>query len=115
LWYINAGHTPAIVHDGGDSELRATGVPFGLFSHAIHEAQVTVLNALSRFVLVSKGLADVRGPNSAFALAGVREVISREAGGAEQVCAAVLGAAEAFEKRRNSRQRDRTVLALVRL
>src|SRR5450432_3282234 len=35
ICYVNAGHTPGLVRDGkGISELPATGLPLGLFSHA---------------------------------------------------------------------------------
>ena len=42
--YSNAGHVPGLVRDRtGISTLPATGLPFGLFSHATHDASMTVL------------------------------------------------------------------------
>src|SRR5437868_10711714 len=44
LTYVNSGHTPALVRDSdGVSQLPATGVPLGLFSHAVTDAQLCVL------------------------------------------------------------------------
>ena len=114
LWYVNAGHTPALVHDGTNTELRATGVPFGLFSHAIHEAQVTVLDVPSAFLLISKGLTEMGGRRREFGLAGAKNVITERAANAQQLCAAVLDAADTFAGSRNLRQQDRTAVALVR-
>lgn len=114
LWYVNAGHTPALVHDGSNTELRATGVPFGLFSHAIHEAQVTVLDVPSAFLLISKGLAEIGARRREFGLAGAKNVLTKQSANAQQLCAAVLDAADAFAGNRNSRQHDRTAIALLR-
>lgn len=110
LWYVNAGHTPALVHDDDPRELGASGVPLGLFSHAIHDAQISVLGLGSAFVLVSKGVTEMRSGRQEFGLAGVR-ALAAQAGDAAGLCAAVLDAAERFGK---AARQDRTAVALVR-
>ncbi len=115
LWYVNAGHAPAVVQDAAQAELQATGVPFGLFSHAIHDAQVTVLKPGSAFLLLSKGLADAQERGQKLALRGAKAIMAKAHGrNASQLCAAVLDSAEASPDPRPARQRDCTVVALVR-
>ena len=117
LWYVNAGHTPGLVWDRESlQELSATGVPFGLFSHAIHDAQVTVLPAGSSFLLVSKGVIEMRARSEEFGLERVKGVLSVRHAAANDLCRAVLAAAEQFAAsgRPNARQ-DRTALALVKV
>src|SRR5262245_42909639 len=45
--YFNAGHTPGLLRDGGNGsgviELRATGLPLGLFSHATPDASIVAM------------------------------------------------------------------------
>jgi serine phosphatase RsbU (regulator of sigma subunit) len=51
--YSNAGHVPGLVRDHtGISQLPATGLPFGLFSHATHDASMTVLEPGAALLLV---------------------------------------------------------------
>jgi serine phosphatase RsbU (regulator of sigma subunit) len=114
LWYVNAGHSPALIHDSGYTELSATGVPFGLFSHAIHDAQVTVMNSQSAFVLASKGTIEMGGRGREFGLAGVGQASDQAGANAEQLCTAVLDAAERIAGPRNLHRHDRTVVSLVR-
>jgi serine phosphatase RsbU (regulator of sigma subunit) len=114
LWYVNAGHTPALIHADGAQELGASGVPFGLFSHAIHDAQVTVLQPGAAFLLISKGVVEMGARRREFGLGGAKQVIASEREPADVLCAAVLDAAERFAEGRSPRQHDRTALALVR-
>ncbi len=97
VFYINAGHTPALVRDGkGVGELVATGLPLGLFSHATHEAQMTVLEPGSALVLVSKGLVETRARDE-FGLPRVREFLEKvELNSAEEVCFDLLKRVQKF-------------------
>lgn len=114
LWYVNAGHTSGLVHDGAVHELSASGVPLGLFSHAIHDAQIAVLPPRSSFLLISKGVAEVRYRRQEFGLDGAKTVVARRDLNAPAMCEALLDAADEFADDRYSRHHDRTVIALVR-
>lgn len=61
LFYINAGHTAALLRDqDGITQLPAQGPPLGLFSHTTSDAQMSVLQPGSALLLVSKGLIEAR-------------------------------------------------------
>src|SRR5437763_12855655 len=59
LTYVNSGHTPALVRDTeGLTQLKANGVPLGLFSHAVTDSQIRVLQPGATLLLASKGLIE---------------------------------------------------------
>ena len=116
--YTNAGHTPALLHDGtGIAELASTGLPLGLFSHATCEAPTVGLAKGASLLLVSRGVVDCDGGNShsgAFGLDRVKQAFeSYEGNAAQAVCSAVLEAVAAFSGNSPICD-DRTALALVR-
>jgi phosphoserine phosphatase RsbU/P len=126
-WYINAGHTPAlhIVANGDTDELIASGIPFGLFSHTTHDAQLVILQPQSCLVIASRGLVEMRAGGREFGIAGVSAAAAAHSRAvADDVCQAVLGASDRFLAElpvpriqlghRQSRHPDRTVLAIVR-
>src|SRR5205085_8850122 len=54
LFYVNAGHTPALLRDeDGVTLLEANGLPFGLFTHATHDGQPCVLRPGAAVLLAS--------------------------------------------------------------
>ena len=56
--YFNAGHTPGLVRDrSGCSELPATGLPLGLFSHVACEAPMVALEPERRYFWSPGGLS----------------------------------------------------------
>ncbi len=64
--YFNAGHTPGLVRDrSGCSELPATGLPLGLFSHVACEAPMVALEPGATLLLVSRGVVEgvCKGPS----------------------------------------------------
>src|SRR5258706_7364179 len=70
--YGNAGHVPCLVRDhSGISQLPATGLPFGLFSHATHYASMTVLEPGAALLLVSRGVIEARCQGNEFRVEGV--------------------------------------------
>ena len=109
LWYVNAGHTPAIVHDGECKLLPAGGVPLGLFAYATREAQVYVLQPGAAFAAISKGTVEEEGFELVQAAAVVAE---HRSAGAGQICDALLSAAR--PTKRNKSPQDQTVMVLVR-
>ncbi len=59
LCYSNAGHTPGLLRDGsGITELGATGLPLGLFSHATTDAPTVGLEKGAALLLVSRGVVE---------------------------------------------------------
>lgn len=126
-WYINAGHTPAlhIVANGDTDELVASGIPFGLFSHTTHDAQLVILQPGSCLAIASKGLVEMRAGGREFGMAGFSAAAaSNDRTSAEDVCQAVLAASDRFLAElpvprialgnRQARHPDRTVLSVIR-
>jgi sigma-B regulation protein RsbU (phosphoserine phosphatase) len=103
LCYTNAGHTPGLLQDGaGIVELRSTGLPLGLFSHATCEAPTVGLDKGAALLLVSRGVVegkckDDRADDLEFGLERVKEHL-RDSGslGAEALCATILNAVGEF-------------------
>ncbi len=126
LWYINAGHTPGIVRDAnGVSTLDATGLPMGLFSHAIHDAALRVLAPQSVVLLASKGLVEAKAGNEEFGIQRLRELVTMaQAASALDLCKQVLATNDAFMKSGRAwhvafthgqrKSDDRTALAIMR-
>jgi serine phosphatase RsbU (regulator of sigma subunit) len=113
--YFNAGHTPGLLRDGDRViELRATGLPLGLFSHATHDAFIAALEPGDALVLVSRGIVEAKHRMKEFGLDRVKENLQRvQKKSAQQICAAILDQVREFTGQ-PSRQNDLTVLALAR-
>lgn len=113
--YVNAGHTPGLVRDNsGTSELAATGLPLGLFSHTTCEAPIMALEPGADLLLVSRGVVEAECEGDEFSLKSVENVLEKTAGRtADAICAAVIQAVQEFSCRRPARN-DLTALALVR-
>jgi len=86
--YVSAGHTPAFIKGKGEvTQLDPTGLPLGLFSHATHDAQVSVAQPGSAIVLVSKGLVEITWRRQEFGLDRVREALQeKEFSSAQDIC-----------------------------
>jgi serine phosphatase RsbU (regulator of sigma subunit) len=103
LCYTNAGHSPGLLRDHtGIAELRATGLPLGLFSHATCDAPTVGIEKGAALLLVSRGVVegkckDDKKEDLEFGLERVKERL-RDAGsgGAKDLCAAVLNAVGEF-------------------
>ena len=115
LSYVNAGHTPALLKDGGGiTQLQANGIPLGLFSHATHDASVAVMEPGAAVLLVSRGLVESRSRSKEFGLDRVTQVLqAHEFHHAQEICTEVLKAAETFT-RKPTAENDTTALALLR-
>jgi serine phosphatase RsbU (regulator of sigma subunit) len=113
--YSNAGHVPGLVRDHtGISLLPATGLPFGLFSHATHDASVTVLEPGGALLLVSRGVIEARCRGNDFGLEGVSATFEHaEVLSAQRLCVAILDGVERFMCAPPTHN-DVTALALVR-
>jgi serine phosphatase RsbU (regulator of sigma subunit) len=99
--YINAGHLPALVRNGGITQLDASGLPLGLFSHATHDAQLVVLEPGSVLLLASKGLVELRFGRKEFGLERLKQtLLEAPHGSAAAVCQSVLDQARSFSERK---------------
>jgi serine phosphatase RsbU (regulator of sigma subunit) len=116
VWYINAGHTPALLHDSTVTKLAASGVPLGLFAHAVHDGQVCVIQPGGALVAVSKGIAETGAKSPELGLHGLwRTVQQRGTASAEELCARVLRHADDNTRFwRHAKNHEGTVLAIIR-
>jgi len=73
LWYVNAGHTAALVRDPASvTELAATGLPLGLFSHATCDASALAMQPGGALLVVSRGIVEAKSRGAEFGLEAVK-------------------------------------------
>lgn len=117
LCYTNAGHTPGLLRDeAGISELRSTGLPLGLFSHATVDAPTVALKESAVLLLVSRGVVECGhdASDEELGLDRVKQSLqSASVTRAQALCAYILDAVKRFGAGRPVCD-DRTALALVR-
>ncbi len=115
ICYFNAGHTAGLLRDGaGITELGATGLPLGLFSHATCEAPLVALPPGGALLLVSRGLLEGKRRREEFGLERAKSSLRQSAGKtAKEVCAAAIDGVQQFMRKPPSHN-DVTALALIR-
>ena len=113
--YSNAGHVPGLIRDdSGIRELPATGLPFGLFSHATHDAPMSALAPGASLLLVSRGVLEGRCKGDEFGMEGVRETFRQaKAPTANRICVEILDGVTRFMCAPPTHN-DVTALALLR-
>src|SRR5271165_2974949 len=113
--YCNAGHTPGLLRDhAGVSELPATGLPLGLFTHMISDAPIVALEPGAVLLLASRGIVEAKCKAQEFALQGVKEVLQQsKAARAKDLCVSVLDQVQRFMCTAPTHD-DVTALALAR-
>lgn len=113
--YVNAGHTPALLRDHtGITELGATGLPLGLFSHSAADASIVALEPGASLVLVSRGLVEANRKGKEFGLEHVKEILlATPTPSAEEINAAILGQVRQFLGPKPV-SNDVTILSLTR-
>ena len=113
--YFNAGHPPGLLRDvTGITELKATGLPLGLFSHATCDAPLVGLPPGATLLLVSRGLLEGKRGGEEFGLERVKSNLQQGAGeSAKELCATTIEAVQQF-MRKPPVHNDVTALALVR-
>jgi sigma-B regulation protein RsbU (phosphoserine phosphatase) len=113
--YTNAGHTPALLRDhSGITQLEASGLPLGIFSHATHSASTCALEPGTALLLVSRGIVEAEHEGQEFGLAGVKESLQgASALTAQDLCLAILQSAEQFMEAPPAHN-DVTALVLLR-
>ena len=120
LCYTNAGHTAALLRgQEGITELRATGLPLGLFSHATCDSPTVGLAAGAALLVVSRGVVecslDHGGSEQEFGISRIQQLLL-EAGSqsAQELCSSILSASGAFRAQAVQCE-DLTALALLRI
>ncbi len=113
--YFNAGHTPGLLrHGSGVTELAATGLPLGLFSHVTCDAPTAALEPGAALVLVSRGMLEGKYRGEEFGLPKVKDSLQRAtAGSAKELCLTLLDQVHQY-MRTPPTHNDVTALALVR-
>jgi serine phosphatase RsbU (regulator of sigma subunit) len=113
--YFNAGHTPGLVRDrAGVSELPATGLPLGLFSHMVPDAPMVALEPGAALLLASRGIVEGKYKAEEFGLERVKEVLQQSrAPSAKELCVSMLDHVHEFMHTAPTHD-DVTALALVR-
>jgi len=96
--YFNAGHTPGLVRDAeGVSELPATGLPLGLFSHTTCEASTVFLQPGAALLLVSRGIVEAKCGGEELGLESIKKGFHENtAADAKQLCLSVLDHVQKF-------------------
>jgi serine phosphatase RsbU (regulator of sigma subunit) len=115
ICYFNAGHTPGLLRDpSGITELKATGLPMGLFSHAPCEAGVVALPPGAALLLVSRGVLEGKRKREEFGLERVKSGLQQAVGEtAKELCVTMIDGVQQF-MRKPPVHNDVTALALVR-
>jgi len=115
ICYFNAGHTPGLLRHGrGITELPATSLPLGLFSHLTADAPTFAVTPGAAFLVASRGLVEAKRKSQEFGLSQVKEYLlrcSEEA--APKICSTILEHAQQFAAP-GTPKNDMTVVALSR-
>ena len=113
--YFNAGHPAGLVRDHtGITELPATGLPLGLFSHTTVDVSTVVLPPGAGLLLVSRGIVEAKCSGEDFGLEQVKVGFGDwSAGSAKELCMAILGRVQDFMCTPPTHN-DVTALALIR-
>jgi serine phosphatase RsbU (regulator of sigma subunit) len=115
ICYFNAGHTPGLLRDqSGVTELKATGLPMGLFSHATCDASLVALPPGAALLLVSRGVLEGKHRREEFGLERVKNGLQQAVGEtAKELCATTIDGVQQF-MHKPPVHNDVTALALVR-
>jgi serine phosphatase RsbU (regulator of sigma subunit) len=115
LWYLNAGHAAALIRDSaGVSELPATGLPLGLFSHTTCDASAVVLQPGAALLLVSRGVVEAKSHDREFGLEAVKAALRETTSViASEICLSILARVREFSGA-PPESSDVTALALAR-
>jgi serine phosphatase RsbU (regulator of sigma subunit) len=113
--YFNSGHTPGLARDRyGVTELPATGLPLGLFSHMVSNAPMVALEPGAVLLLASRGIVEARSKHEEFGLERVKQTLQQSNGAsAKELCVSVLNQMQQFTGTAPTHN-DVTALALAR-
>lgn len=113
--YTNAGHTPGLLRDDkGISELPATGLPLGLFSHTTRDAPTVGIAQGGVLMIVSRGVVEGQYKREEFGLDRVKETLEKtHATSAKELGLTILDGVKQF-MRTPPTHNDVTALVLTR-
>ena len=113
--YFNAGHTPGLLRDKKEvSELGATGLPLGLFSHVTCDAPTIGIAPEGALVLISKGLIEATRKTEELGMERAKATLSAAScANAKEICLAMLDGVKRFMGTPPTHN-DVTVLTLLR-
>jgi len=113
--YFNAGHTPGLVrHRDGITELGATGLPLGLFSHVTCDACTVGVEPGGALLIVSRGTIEGSHRGEEYGLDRAKQILQRTgATSANELCHAVIDDVKRFMGTPPTHN-DVTALALLR-
>ena len=113
--YFNAGHMPGLLLDeSGITELPATGLPLGLFSHSLSDANIVALAPGAVLLLVSRGVVEAEWEGAEFGLDRVKKYfLQNKTQNASDLCNRLLAQLQQYRRARKTHN-DLTAVALVR-
>ncbi len=113
--YFNGGHTPGLVRDGtGVTELPATGLPLGLFSHATCDALMVALDPSAVMLLVSRGIVEAKCKGEEMGMPKLKGIFQgTSAASAKEHCLTIIDKVQEFMCTPPTHD-DVTALALLR-
>ena len=112
--YVNAGHTPGLVRHSSDiSQLGATGLPLGLFSHTTLEAGIIALEPGAAMIIVSKQVVEAQSRDGEFGLTRVAAALKRSTVvSAHDLCLSVIQATHQYSTQ--AKAHELTALSVIR-
>jgi serine phosphatase RsbU (regulator of sigma subunit) len=98
ICYFNAGHTPGLFRTGDVvTELPATGLPLGLFSHATCDAPTIAVPPSAAMLLVSRGILEGKRKHEEFGLDRVKQTFRQTtASKPRELCISILHELQQF-------------------
>jgi serine phosphatase RsbU (regulator of sigma subunit) len=113
--YFNAGHPPGLLrHGDGITELGATGLPLGLFSHVTCDAPTVAVEPRGALVLVSRGMMEGPREGEEYGIHRVKQGLqSATADSARELCVSMIDGIKRFMGTPPTHN-DVTALALLR-
>lgn len=113
--YFNAGHPPGLLrHREGITELGATGLPLGLFSHVTCDAPTVAVEPKGALVVVSRGMMEGSRKGDEYGFDRVKDGLQRAAGeSARELCVTMIDDIKRFMGTPPTHN-DVTALALLR-
>jgi len=115
ICYFNAGHPPGLLrHRDGITELGATGLPLGLFSHVTCDAPTVAVEPRGAFVVVSRGMMEGSFKGDEYGFDRVKSGLQRATGeSAKELCVTMIDDVKRFMGTPPTHN-DVTALALLR-
>jgi serine phosphatase RsbU (regulator of sigma subunit) len=97
VWYVNAGQAALVRDSTGVTELPATGLPLGLFSHTTCDASAVVLQPGAALLVPSRGIVEAKSDGKEFGLDAVKAALRESTvANAGEICLSILARMREF-------------------